>query len=687
MPWIPTVTLYVDNGAEIIGASNTFAAQAGAVAGFQWSTIASPEYQNVAFPVTLTATDANGYTVTGYNGAATLKGFSGVQGTIDSFDQGSSDLSNYTFTGTNNAAITAPAAHDGPYGLQLGDTTEWMYRNDAAAHVQQGSDISVWVKSSTSTSGRAYFGFGATSTGTLAMTMGENTGTLLLQYVSPYSGSYTTLASMSQTWTANHWYRFEVDWQNGGTIVGRLYDSDGTTLLNSVTGTNTNITAGGIAFRGFGSTKYFDSVSGPASAAITVAPATVTLVSGVWTGNVTVQQAANAVYLRVDDGTGHVSSSSTFNVRAETAPTATARLNTHAPLTNDLLTATATKSDPDGDPVSLTYVWKVNGAVKQTHVSAAALTDTFDLGLPGNGDCGDVITVEVTSNDGFVNGATVADTATVAYNLPGDANLDGTVNGADLNIVLSYYNQTGMDWAHGDFNGDGVVNGADLNTVLSNYNQSIGLSACDVTAPTVTINQAENQADPTSTSPIHFTVVFSEPVSDFTAGDVTLGGTALGKQVTNLSGGGTTYDVEVGGMTGSGTVVASIAAGTVHDAAGNPNTASTSPDNAVRFTMGLPLFALTAPAGGTYVAGQDVTFQWIVENARTSSKIRLCYDEDRVWDNGNEHWIEVDQIAAANGQGSYVWNTADVPAGTYYIAGDMSDGAARVATPIGRSRL
>jgi hypothetical protein len=50
--------------------------------------------------------------------------------------------------------------------------------------------------------------------------------------------------------------------------------------------------------------------------------------------------------------------------------------------------------------------------------------------------------------------------------------------------------------------------------------------AYDATAPTVTINQAGSQADPTNASPIHFTVVFSEPVSDFATGDVTLGGTA-----------------------------------------------------------------------------------------------------------------------------------------------------------------
>ena len=37
----------------------------------------------------------------------------------------------------------------------------------------------------------------------------------------------------------------------------------------------------------------------------------------------------------------------------------------------------------------------------------------------------------------------------------------------------------------------------------------------DKTRPTVTINQASTQADPTNSSIIIFTVIFSEPVSDF----------------------------------------------------------------------------------------------------------------------------------------------------------------------------
>src|SRR5262245_20388935 len=50
----------------------------------------------------------------------------------------------------------------------------------------------------------------------------------------------------------------------------------------------------------------------------------------------------------------------------------------------------------------------------------------------------------------------------------------------------------------------------------------------DVVPPTVTINQAAGQADPTSAGPIKFTVVFSEAVTGFTSADVSFGGTTAG---------------------------------------------------------------------------------------------------------------------------------------------------------------
>ena len=99
---------------------------------------------------------------------------------------------------------------------------------------------------------------------------------------------------------------------------------------------------------------------------------------------------------------------------ADTPSVATVVLNEHAPLTNDLLIATATKSDADGDPVSLTFVWTVNGTVKRTFTSATATSDSFDLSTLGAGDAGDTIVVAVTPNDGILTGMTVTDTATVS---------------------------------------------------------------------------------------------------------------------------------------------------------------------------------------------------------------------------------------------------------------------------------
>lgn len=66
-----------------------------------------------------------------------------------------------------------------------------------------------------------------------------------------------------------------------------------------------------------------------------------------------------------------------------------------------------------------------------------------------------------------------ANTVELKYTLSGDANLDGSVNGADLSRLLGRYNQaSGQDWVHGDFNYDFAVNGADLSKLLGNYNQT-----------------------------------------------------------------------------------------------------------------------------------------------------------------------------------------------------------------------
>src|SRR5687767_3908696 len=121
------------------------------------------------------------------------------------------------------------------------------------------------------------------------------------------------------------------------------------------------------------------------------------------------------------------------------------------------------------------------------------------------------------------------------------------------------------------------------------------------TPPTVTINQAAGQADPTSASPVLFTVTFSEAVTGFATGDVTLSGTA-GATTAIVSGSGATYTVTVSGMTNSGTVIASINAGVAIDAGSNPNLASTSTDNTVTYNVPVdPQPTVTINQGSTQV--------------------------------------------------------------------------------------
>ena len=92
----------------------------------------------------------------------------------------------------------------------------------------------------------------------------------------------------------------------------------------------------------------------------------------------------------------------------------------------------------------------------------------------------------------------------------------------------------------------------------------------DVTGPTVTISRALGQQNPTSASPINFTVVFSEPVTDFSPDDVVLSGAAgaTAASVTTAGDDGKTYNVSVTGMSHAGPVTVSVPAGAAHDASG-----------------------------------------------------------------------------------------------------------------------
>ena len=104
---------------------------------------------------------------------------------------------------------------------------------------------------------------------------------------------------------------------------------------------------------------------------------------------------------------------------------------------------------------------------------------------------------------------------------------------------------------------------------------------------TVTVEQENGQQDPTTDSPIHFTVTFSEPVSGFGSSGVVLGGTA-GASTASVTGGPTTFTAAVSGMTQPGSVTLSVPAGAATNADGATTSASTSVDNLVQWTTAAP---------------------------------------------------------------------------------------------------
>lgn len=111
----------------------------------------------------------------------------------------------------------------------------------------------------------------------------------------------------------------------------------------------------------------------------------------------------------------------------------------------------------------------------------------------------------------------------------------------------------------------------------------VNSSVVCVERPTVTIEQATTQTDPTSVQPIRFTAVFSRPVTGFSNADVIVTGVATPTVVVTDSGDHVTYTVAVSGLANLETVQVRIPQDAAVDSTGLGNRASTSSDNRVTY--------------------------------------------------------------------------------------------------------
>lgn len=196
---------------------------------------------------------------------------------------------------------------------------------------------------------------------------------------------------------------------------------------------------------------------------------------------------------------------------------------------------------------------KASGQDDPTNTDPVKFTVTFDENVDG-----------FTASDVDLTGSPAGSTATVTGDSPGTT------------FTVSVSGMT----ADGDVKArvmSGAVTDSAGNASTASSTASVRY---DGTRPSVTINPASSQTDPANGDPVKFDVVFSEPVSGFTADDVALSGTAgpSTKQLGNPSNDNKTFVLLVGNMASDGTVVATIATGGAKDAAGNTNGAPTGDD-------------------------------------------------------------------------------------------------------------
>jgi glucose/arabinose dehydrogenase/PKD repeat protein len=261
----------------------------------------------------------------------------------------------------------------------------------------------------------------------------------------------------------------------------------------------------------------------------------------------------------------------------------------------------------------------------------------------------------------------------------------GAVTGAVLSSVTGSGSQYTVTATTGSGNGTLGLNAVDDDSIVDGAGNPLGGTgsgnggfttgqsyAIDKTVPSVTIDQATGQSDPTSASPISFTVVFSEAVSGFSGADVSFVGSTVGGTLTAVvSGPGPTYSVAVTGMTGDGTVVANIPAGAASDAAGNPSTAATSNDRTVSYTaptdVAPPTVSISAPAAGATVTGTLSVTATAADNVGVA---------------GVQFLLDGASLGAEDGTAPYSvsWNSNTVSDGSHSLLARARDVAGNVTT-------
>lgn len=278
---------------------------------FLWSVVPSPECLYAPVAVTVTAMDANNNTVSNFNGHVSLNGWSGVS-SIEDFDSGVWPDAGWVYTATTGIA-SATYAHDGAYGVS---DPEWAYQTNVVIGAP-GDVISWWVRPGIG-DGRAYLGFAANATSSWSVVVAPNTSQFIIQKDIPY-GTYADFVSEDQTWLPGKWYKISLRFNSPVSVTASLYDSDGITLLHTLSTFGITGAPGGLAIRSFGGFSL-DTLQTGNPVALPITPAgSGNFVNGVWTGTVEALAPAGRMVFAVNEGLrGASGSSNPFQVTAST---------------------------------------------------------------------------------------------------------------------------------------------------------------------------------------------------------------------------------------------------------------------------------------------------------------------------------------------------------------------------------
>jgi hypothetical protein len=176
---------------------------------------------------------------------------------IETFETGTWPWSPWTLGNGSAAGLvtTTTCTHDGSRGYSApASNPAHYYRTDVSVGAS-GTKLTAWFTPGT---GRIYIGFGASASGTYSLVAAPNTSQLMIERNIPY-GTYTAVISKARTWTSG-WHKAEITFGASGLVTARIYSSDGTTLLDTISTTIAGFTGGGVALRAFGSGGCVDTL-------------------------------------------------------------------------------------------------------------------------------------------------------------------------------------------------------------------------------------------------------------------------------------------------------------------------------------------------------------------------------------------------------------------------------------------